>query len=232
MNSLSEFLLNPFKRKPKNKDRELFGTLGLRMIAMSLDAVLLIMLMLPFQQWLMATVFPGSSSYEVMAQASQLLGAATLNHITWAEAYRQMNELGIIKKQIFDYVVQSIFCGVVIVYVMNRWHTTPAMSLVGLGIADAETGAKPGLKQYIWRYIGIMFSAILMGIPFIWIAFDKKRQAPHDKMGRTVVFKIPSLPKRLYRKRSFHEEMTAASAEYYKRYLAPPHETETASSEG
>ena len=41
------------------------------------------------------------------------------------------------------------------------------------------------------RYLGYIVSAALLGIGFIWIAFDKQKQGFHDKIAGTFVVIVP-----------------------------------------
>ena len=41
--------------------------------------------------------------------------------------------------------------------------------------------------QLILRYVGYYLSAIVVGLGFIWVAFDARKQGWHDKIANTVV---------------------------------------------
>jgi uncharacterized RDD family membrane protein YckC len=42
------------------------------------------------------------------------------------------------------------------------------------------------------RALGCFLSLAFAGLGFFWIAFDKERQAWHDKIAGTVVVRVPS----------------------------------------
>ena len=65
--------------------------------------------------------------------------------------------------------------------------TTPGKMMIGAVIVDARSGGKPHAGQFFMRYIGYVVSAALMGLGYLWIAFDPRKQALHDKMSGTVV---------------------------------------------
>ncbi|TAL09221.1 MAG: RDD family protein, partial [Chloroflexota bacterium] len=44
-----------------------------------------------------------------------------------------------------------------------------------------------GLGRSLLRYLGYLISWWILGIGFIWVAFDRKKQGWHDKIGGTVV---------------------------------------------
>ena len=57
-------------------------------------------------------------------------------------------------------------------------------------IVDATTGEKPTIKQFLLRFVGYMVVSFTLGIGFIWILFDARKQGWHDKMANTVVVKV------------------------------------------
>ena len=56
-----------------------------------------------------------------------------------------------------------------------------------LAVVDAKTGSKLTLQQSIIRYIGYIISALPLFLGYLWVAFDPKKQALHDKLAGTVV---------------------------------------------
>lgn len=66
---------------------------------------------------------------------------------------------------------------------------TPGKMLVSAIIVDAKTGSKPSHGQFLIRYLGYFVALVPLGLGFLWIAFDEKKQGWHDKMAGTVVVK-------------------------------------------
>ena len=58
-------------------------------------------------------------------------------------------------------------------------------------IVDAKTFGRPSNRQLIGRYLGYYVSILPLGFGFLWIAFDKRKQAWHDKLAGTVVVRKP-----------------------------------------
>ncbi len=54
-------------------------------------------------------------------------------------------------------------------------------------VVDAKTGGVPSVGQCIGRYFAYILSAIPLCLGYIWVAFDPKKQAWHDKLAETVV---------------------------------------------
>ena len=64
---------------------------------------------------------------------------------------------------------------------------TPGKIALGLQIVDAEGGGRPGLGRLALRFLGYFVSAFPLYIGFLWAAFDRRGQAWHDKIARTLV---------------------------------------------
>lgn len=77
-----------------------------------------------------------------------------------------------------------------IILVLAFWMikgSTPGKMLFKGKIVDAKTGGHPSKMQFIGRYLGYIVSSIPLGLGFLWIAWDKRKQGWHDKMSGTVV---------------------------------------------
>jgi uncharacterized RDD family membrane protein YckC len=66
---------------------------------------------------------------------------------------------------------------------------TPGKMIVSAEIVDAKTLGKPSTGQLIVRYVGYFISAFVLGLGFLWVAFDKRKQGWHDKIAGTLVVK-------------------------------------------
>ena len=58
-------------------------------------------------------------------------------------------------------------------------------------VVDARTGGRLSLGQSVLRYFGYFVSTIPFGLGLLWVAFDPKKQAWHDKIAGTVVIRKP-----------------------------------------
>ena len=65
---------------------------------------------------------------------------------------------------------------------------TPGYNVFGIRIISIH-GTQVSIKQIIVRVISSFFSAIPLGLGYIWIAVDANRQAWHDKIAGTYVIK-------------------------------------------
>jgi uncharacterized RDD family membrane protein YckC len=66
-------------------------------------------------------------------------------------------------------------------------QATPGKMLVSARVVDARTGGTLSVGQSIGRYLGYYLSAVPLGLGFIWVAFDPRKQGWHDKLAGTVV---------------------------------------------
>lgn len=64
---------------------------------------------------------------------------------------------------------------------------TPGKLLMGCHVVDATSGKPVTVTQAILRYLGYYVSALPLGLGFLWIAWDKRKQGFHDKIANTIV---------------------------------------------
>jgi uncharacterized RDD family membrane protein YckC len=79
---------------------------------------------------------------------------------------------------------------IVIVFWLAR-AATPGKMLIAARIVDADSGAAPTTRQALLRYVAYYLSALVFGLGFVWVAFDRRKQGWHDKLARTVVVYDP-----------------------------------------
>lgn len=78
--------------------------------------------------------------------------------------------------------------GLIVTIVMwVKFGGTPGKLLLGCQVVDARTGGRLGWGQAVIRYFAYLVSIIPLFLGFFWIIWDKKNQAFHDKIARTVV---------------------------------------------
>lgn len=66
---------------------------------------------------------------------------------------------------------------------------TPGKMIFGAKIVDARTGGPMTTGQCIGRYLGYYVSLFALGLGFLWVAFDPRKQGFHDKLASTVVIR-------------------------------------------
>ena len=83
----------------------------------------------------------------------------------------------------------SILYGVFVAYFALFWTftaTTPAMYLFGLRVTRMR-GQRIGFIRSVVRVLCFGISAFCFGLGYLWVIVDKRHQAWHDKIARTVV---------------------------------------------
>jgi uncharacterized RDD family membrane protein YckC len=86
-----------------------------------------------------------------------------------------------------DFLLSWIFPAVAVVLFWVAKQATPGKMAVSAKIVDTKTGNAAGTGQLIGRYFAYYLSLIPLGLGFIWIAFDERKQGWHDKLAGTVV---------------------------------------------
>lgn len=86
-----------------------------------------------------------------------------------------------------DFLLSWVFPAVAVVLFWVARQATPGKMAVSAKIVDAKTGNAASTGQLIGRYFAYYLSLIPLGLGFIWVAFDKRKQGWHDKLAGTVV---------------------------------------------
>ena len=86
-----------------------------------------------------------------------------------------------------DFLLSWVFPSIVVVAFWFKVQATPGKMAVKASIVDANTGENASLRQCIVRYFAYILSLLPLGLGFVWVAFDKRKQGWHDKLAQTVV---------------------------------------------
>lgn len=84
---------------------------------------------------------------------------------------------------------QNLLPALIIIPFWIFFGATPGKMLLGLKIVRASDGGKIGLGRSIVRFFAYIPAVLILGIGFIMVAFDKRKQGLHDKIAGTVVIK-------------------------------------------
>jgi uncharacterized RDD family membrane protein YckC len=66
---------------------------------------------------------------------------------------------------------------------------TIGQRVLGLRVADANTGAAIGIGHGFLRLVGYIVASIPIYLGLIWVAFDSRKQGWHDKIASSVVIR-------------------------------------------
>ena len=83
--------------------------------------------------------------------------------------------------------LELLFLGVLFILFWKYFAATPGKLLFKSYIVNATDFTPATSSQLTIRYFAYFLSLLPLGLGFIWIAFDKKKQGWHDKLARTVV---------------------------------------------
>lgn len=86
-----------------------------------------------------------------------------------------------------DFLISWVLPAVAIVLFWVYKRATPGKMAVSAQVIDARTGNNVTAGQAIGRYLAYFVSGLPLGLGFIWVAFDKRKQGWHDKLAKTVV---------------------------------------------
>ncbi len=86
-------------------------------------------------------------------------------------------------------LVQLLLPALLVVAFWIYKSATPGKMVISAEIVDARSLGKPSTGQLIVRYIGYYISSFILGLGFLWVAFDKRKQGWHDKIAGTLVVK-------------------------------------------
>lgn len=79
---------------------------------------------------------------------------------------------------------------IAVVAFWRTWQATPGKLLLNCRVVDARTLQPLSLRQAIIRALAYILSALPLYLGFVWAAFDKRKQALHDKLAGSVVIQV------------------------------------------
>jgi len=99
--------------------------------------------------------------------------------------------VGVVARQIgvgvlyrrMDWLVAAAYT---VYFWVNRDGATLGKQVMKIKVVG-ENGKALDYKQAVLRYFGYIVSAIPLGLGFLWVIWDEKKQGWHDKIAKTVV---------------------------------------------
>ena len=107
--------------------------------------------------------------------------------VLWAAYGKEYFEADAMIKGPLDVLMSWVLPAVAIVLFWIYRSATPGKMAISARIVDARTGKPPTSRQCIVRYLGYYVGLFGLGIGFLWVAFDPRKQGWHDKLAGTVV---------------------------------------------
>lgn len=91
---------------------------------------------------------------------------------------------------VLDLFLTYVLPFVAVVVFWRTWQATPGKLLLNCRVVDARTLQPLSLRQAIIRALAYILSALPLYLGFVWAAFDKRKQALHDKLAGSVVIQV------------------------------------------
>jgi uncharacterized RDD family membrane protein YckC len=175
-----------------------YASFNARMLASTIDLVLIMLVALPATEWVMDKVFMPVNPQAFLALAPHPEDSHIQDlHTTIANLWRVLREQRVFERTLVENTVQLLFIGAYMIPLWLRYSSSLGKMILRMEIQDVTTGAHMTRKQVILRFIGYVISGMLFTFGFIWMLFNKKRQGWHDLMAHTVVVVKPRKKKQL-----------------------------------
>ncbi len=157
-----------------------------RVMASGLDVATAFFLFNDLFQWLSNAIF--AIFVPLLGYSKDIL----LHHSAGVSSFNSMIlyfwESGWVTLWMINTIFQILFMAVPFIGTWYFFSTSPGKFLVGIEIRSIRgKSTTPTLIQYILRYTSFLFTITPCLLGFIWLLFDPKKQAVHDKIAGTVV---------------------------------------------
>lgn len=97
---------------------------------------------------------------------------------------------------LWDVVLNYLLPAVVVIIFWTYKSATPGKMAFRLMVVDAASGGPATTRQLVGRYLAYYVSILPLFLGLVWIAFDPRKQAWHDKLAGTVVIYQPEAEER------------------------------------
>lgn len=173
-------------KDPRKEEEPLFATFQDRAIASVFDTAIIYILFNDIFAFISSRVFR-YADIKALKQANEQAPRDASSEAQARYFVETMFETGLADLWLLNSFLQSLFVGLVLIFVWSNFHITPGKFIFGLEFAGKDGTGKPTTEQYIWRYAGFYLSMPPFMIGFLALAFDKKKRAWHDRIGNTTV---------------------------------------------
>ncbi|MDM8560467.1 RDD family protein [Candidatus Parabeggiatoa sp. HSG14] len=85
------------------------------------------------------------------------------------------------------FLINNVLPSLLIIWFWIKYAATPGKWFFDCKVVDAKSGKPICFKQAILRFFSYFISALPLGLGFLWIIWDKRKQGWHDKIAKTVV---------------------------------------------
>ena len=93
----------------------------------------------------------------------------------------------LVKPDIRLVLIENLLPAAITIVLWALLGATPGKFLLECRVVDARTGRRPGWLRASVRYLCYFVSLLPLGLGFLWIAWDRRKQGWHDKLAGTLV---------------------------------------------
>ncbi len=164
-----------------------------RIFATIIDVMLSSIIFLPL--FSLMTAEPPQSLIFLLQDLNQQLaaGAITLDQMTnQLSVFFETSPEGqaFVQQRTNEAILQTILGAAVIFLFWKYRAATPGKMLLKMRIVDIKTLGPASNAQLLLRFFGYIPSVLFLGIGFLWVYYNKKRQGWHDLIARTAVINV------------------------------------------
>lgn len=152
-----------------------YAGFGMRMLASLIDSTLSVIILLP-----LFGIFHQIYGFD---ETQRLLATGMLE----PENMSREQVVDFVTRQAISFTFQNVLIAIAVIFFWIYKSATPGKMLLKMEIVDVKTGGHPSRRQLIIRYLGYFLAVLPLGLGFVWIHYDKKKQGWHDKLAGTMV---------------------------------------------
>lgn len=172
-------------KKPAGK----YATIHQRMMAASIDSLIILMLFAPLMDIVVMHYFP-LQPFNMQAVDAQINNGAPASEALKV-FFQNSQESGVFRRWWMNSVLQFAVYFIMSAVCWHFWSATPGQMITRIKMADAVTEKPISSKQIALRILGYCVVICSGMIGFFWAGFDKRHQGWHDKMAGTVLLHTP-----------------------------------------
>jgi uncharacterized RDD family membrane protein YckC len=176
---IADTLLNFGRKKKKPRDR--FAGFNRRMMAVTIDSLLLLFLT-PLVNRLAPLNTEALQGY-VIDPDDPHAGRHLLAHIFGNQEFMM--------SWFSNFMLQMVFWAFFSAIFLHFYSATPGKLLLRMKVVDVRTEGPITDRQVLLRSFGYLVSSAPACLGFLWIAVNKKRRGWHDYMAGTAVINLP-----------------------------------------
>jgi uncharacterized RDD family membrane protein YckC len=173
------------RKKPVSK----YATIHQRMMAASIDSLIILMVFAPLMDMVVLHYFP-LRPFDMQAVDAQINSGGSATQALQV-FFQNSQESGVFRRwwinsslQFAVYFLMSAVC-------WHFWSATPGKMIARIKVVDAVTEQPISLKQILLRIFGYCMVICTGTLGFFWAGFDKRHQGIHDKIAGTVLLHQP-----------------------------------------